>query len=69
MQEPRVAAEPVHRRRGTWRLPVVAVVAGHNAYRDQRPPQVPMATGRPAAAWSRAVIPAQPGVGAAAAGE
>jgi hypothetical protein len=35
----------------------------------QRPAQVPMATGRPAAAWSRAVIPAQPGVGAAAAGE
>jgi hypothetical protein len=29
----------------------------------------PMATGRPATAWSRAVIPAQPGVGAAAAGE
>lgn len=34
-----------------------------------RPPQVPMATGRPATARSRAVIPAQPGVGAAAAGE
>jgi hypothetical protein len=34
-----------------------------------RPPQVPMATGRPATARSRAVIPAQPGVEAAAAGE
>ena len=29
----------------------------------------PMATGRPATARSRAVTPAQPGVGAAAAGE
>ena len=36
---------------------------------DERAPQAPMATGRPATARSRAVIPAQPGVGAAAAGE
>jgi len=36
---------------------------------SERAPQDPMATGRPATAWSRAVIPAQPGVGAAAAGE
>jgi len=36
---------------------------------SERAPQDPMATGRPATARSRAVIPAQPGVGAAAAGE